>query len=315
MLHYRRDLPRGDALDWTRYPERGLMIDNGTVYFTPEWIAQHIRELAYLKMNYFHLHFSDNGGFRIESETHPEIVAAQHLTQQQVRDLIALAQRYHVMVVPELDMPGHLGGALATHPELQLRNALGQANANRLDITNPAALSFVRELIEELLPLFPAPYWHIGGDEYMTEAELQLHPQLQDYARAQYGPTANQKDAVHGFANWANAIVRAHGKTPRMWHDELTGGSAVTVNPDIVVEWWNAAPNPLSDPVPIGPNALLANGHTIENSSWFPTYYDNGPSGQYVFPRPDMQKAYEQWEGNQFSGAFFSPSAGGQNVS
>src|SRR4030095_12151831 len=115
----------------------------------------HIKELAYLKMNYFHLHFSDDGGFRIESETHPEIVAAQHLSKQEVRPLVALAGRYHVMVVPELDMPGHLGGALAAHPELQLRDALGQANASRLDITNPAALSFARDLIEELLPLFP----------------------------------------------------------------------------------------------------------------------------------------------------------------
>jgi hexosaminidase len=306
-------VPAGEALDWPRYPERGLMIDAGRQYFTPEWIAQHLKELAYLKMNYFHLHFSDDGGFRIESETHPEIVAEQHLTKQEVRDLVALAARYHITVTPELDMPGHLSGALAAHPELQLRDASGQPNASRLDITNPAALQFSQELIEELVPLFPGPYWHIGADEYMPEAELQLHPQLQTYAQAHYGANANHKDALLGFVNWADAIVRAHGKIARVWHDELRGGSAVAVDPDVVVEWWNNS-NPLSDPITLGPQALLDLGHTIENSGWFPTYYNAGQVGQNLFPRPDMQKAYETWDVHQFAGAFFSPPVGGQDV-
>ncbi len=311
LLHQNRyqgfPVPAGEALDWPRYPERGLMIDAGRVYFTPEWIEQHIKELAYLKMNYFHLHFSDDGGFRIESETHPEIVAEQHLTKQQVRDLIALAGRYHVMVVPELDMPGHLSGALAAHPELQLQNAAGQPNASRLDISNPAALQFARELMDELIPLFPAPYWHIGVDEYMLDAELLLHPQLQQHAQALYGPGATACDAVLGFANWANAIVKEHGKVTRMWHDELNCGAAVvTVDPDIIVEWWSNLTT-LSNTVAIGPNELLARGHTIENSGWFPTYYTS-------VQLPDMERAYEIWDVHEFAGAFFSPAVDGQAV-
>ncbi len=301
----------GDALDWPRYPERGLMIDAGRVYFTPGWIEQHLRELAYLKMNYFHLHFSDDGGFRIESETHPEIVSAQHLTKQEVRDLIALASRYHITVVPELDLPGHMSGALAAHPELRLVNAAGQAHASRLDIANPAALQFVRELIEELIPLFPAPYWHIGVDEYMQDSELNLHPQLRQYARDHYGPSANACDAVIGFVNWANALVKDNGKITRMWHDELNCGAAVVVeDPDIVVEWWDNFTT-LSNTVPLGPNALLARGHIIENSGWFPTYYAEGAP---AIPRADMEDAYEHWEVHQFAGTFFSPAVDGQNV-
>jgi len=308
------DVPAGEAVDWPRYPERGLMLDEGHSYFTPEWIAQHLREIAYLKMNYFHLHFSDDDGFRIESETHPEIVAPQHLTKQQVRDLIALAGRYHITVVPELDMPGHQGGPLAAHPELQLRDATGQPNASRLDITNPAARQFARELIEEFLPLFPAPYWHMGGDEYMPDAEFQLYPVLQDYARSHYGANANHVDAVLDFFNFVDGVVRAHGKTTRMWQDELSGGSgAVVENADIVTEWWDDV-NPLSNLMALGPNALLARGHTIENSGWFPTYYNDGFVGQNVFPKPDLAKAYEQWDVSAFAGAFFSPTVENQNV-
>ena len=92
------------------------MLDNGRRYYTPAWIGRRIRQLAYLKLNQLHLHFSDNQGFRIESESHPEIVSAHHLTKRQVRTLLALARRYHVRVIPELDMPGHLAAALAPTP-------------------------------------------------------------------------------------------------------------------------------------------------------------------------------------------------------
>ena len=88
------------------YPDRGLMIDNGRKYFRPAWIRREIKRLAYLKLNRLHMHFSENLGFRIESETHPEIVSAQHLTKEEVREIVALAQRYHISVVGEIGMPG-----------------------------------------------------------------------------------------------------------------------------------------------------------------------------------------------------------------
>ena len=79
------------ARDWPRYPERGLMIDNGRRYFSPAWIKRDgSGELAYLKLNQLHLHFSDNEGFRIESESHPEVVSRPHLTKRQVRGIVEL---------------------------------------------------------------------------------------------------------------------------------------------------------------------------------------------------------------------------------
>jgi len=89
-----------------------------------------------------------------------------------------------------------------------------------------------------------------------------------------------------------------------MWHDDLNGGTAVTVNPDIVVEWWTNF-SPLSDSLPPGPQAILDAGHEIENSGWFPTYYVNGPTGTAP-PRPDMTKAYEEWEPHQFYGPLYA---------
>ena len=63
------------------------MIDNGRRYYSPAWIKRRIRELAYLKLNQLHLHFSDNQGFRIESDSHPEVMTRPYLTKRQVRDI------------------------------------------------------------------------------------------------------------------------------------------------------------------------------------------------------------------------------------
>jgi hexosaminidase len=308
LLHQGGAIPAGVTRDWPRYPERGLMVDIGRQPFTLEWLKAHVRELAYLKMNYLHLHLSDNEGFRVESETHPEIVSDPHLTKEEVRELVELAGRHQITVVPEIDMPGHMGAALRPHPELQLANAVGQRNEGRLDITNPKARRFARDLVEEYLALFPGRYWHLGADEYMPAAEWPLHPQLESYAREQYGPEANAKDAVHGFVNWVDQIVRAHGKTARMWHDEMNGGSAVTIDPDIVVEWWTNF-SPLSDPNPTAtvpvlrpptPQELLDRGHRVMNAGWFPTYYANGRAFGGV--KPDMRTAYESWRLHEFYG-------------
>ena len=246
------------------------MIDNGRRYYSPGWIRREIREMAYLKLNQLHLHFSDNQGFRIASASHPEIVSARHLTKRQVRGIVGLARRLHIRVIPEIDMPGHLTAALAAHPELQLTDAAGERRADRLDFTLPAARRFARDLILEYLPLFGGRYWHAGADEYLAPADYAGYPQLERYARSRYGPRATGADAYLGFINWIDRLVRRHGRTLRVWHDGLSGGRAVRVRRDVVVEWWTDHAGPT-------PRELLASGHRILNAGWYPTYYVLGP--------------------------------------
>jgi hexosaminidase len=234
-------LPRGWGRDWPSYRERGLMIDNGRRYYSPAWIKARIRELAYLKLNQLHLHFSDNQGFRIESESHPEVVTRPYLTKRQVRDIVRYARSHHVRVIPELDMPGHMQAALADHPELQVAG-----RPDELDFTKPAARRFARDLILEYLRLFPGRYWHAGADEFSGPGNFV------------------------GFVNWIDRLVRSHGRTLRIWHDGLSGRG---LRRDVVVEWWadHAGPRPAT---------LLAQGHRILNAGWWPTYYDVGPLGR-----------------------------------
>ena len=228
----------GTARDLPNHPERGLMIDMGRKYFTVSWLESHIRDIAYLKYNYFHLHLSDNFGFRLESERHPEIVSPQHYTKAEIRALIELARKYHITVVPEIDMPGHMDTILAAHPELCLTSATGKQRPGDIDLSKEASYALMKDLLEEYIPLFPGPYWHIGADEYLMHDDYASYPQLLDYAQKHYGPEAIAKDTYLGFVNWANEIVKAHGKITRAWNDGLYGGQAVTVANDIVYEHW-----------------------------------------------------------------------------
>lgn len=299
LLRQSRTLPGGTATDWPLYPERGLMVDAGRKYFSLPWLRERIRDMAYLKLNVLHLHLSDVHGFRLESASHPEVTSAQHYTKHQLADLIAYAARYHVRIVPELDFPGHMNAILASHPELKLVSRTGVVNDGFIDLSKPAAYGLMRDLITEYLPLFPHKYWHIGADEYVTDYDD--YPQLAAYAKQQYGPNATGKDAYYGFINWANDIVRAGGKTARMWNDGLKpGGATLTVNPNIVVEHWSMS-GPWQTPWfgdAYSPSQLVANGHKILNAAITPTYYTVGGYGESLNRSPGNM--YESWDPNIF---------------
>ncbi|MFE3585602.1 family 20 glycosylhydrolase [Streptomyces vinaceus] len=287
LLHQSPSVPAGTAVDWPAKAERGLMIDQGRKFFTVDWVEQHIKELAYLKLNYFHFHLSDTFGFRLESSTHPEIVSADHYSKQDIADLVALGRKYHVTIVPEIDTPGHMNAVLAAHPELRLKNSSGTASPDFIDLSLPASYALIKDLVNEYLPLFPAPYWHIGADEYVTD--YAKYPQLLRYARAHYGAGATAKDTYYGFVNWADDLVRAAGKTTRMWNDGIKAGDGtVTPHAAILVEYWYS--------YGLTPQQLAAAGHTVANESWTPTYYVLGGA------KPDTKWMYETWTPDRFEG-------------
>lgn len=287
LLHQSATVAAGTARDWPTKTERGLMTDMGRKFFTVDWVQRHIKELAYLKMNTFHFHLSDTYGFRLESSSHPEIVSPDHYSKQDIRDLVALGAKYHVTIVPEIDMPGHMNTILAAHPELKLKNSAGQARDDFIDLSKDATYTLIGDLIKEYLPLFPGPYWHLGADEYVSD--YGSYPQLLTYARAHYGANATAKDSYYGFINWANGIVRGGGKTMRMWNDGIKSGDG-TINPasNIVVEYWYN--------YGLTPQQLLGRGHTVANDSWDPTYYVLGGA------KPNNQWVYETWTPDLFQG-------------
>ncbi|WP_220140318.1 family 20 glycosylhydrolase [Kitasatospora acidiphila] len=286
-------MPAGTGTDSPGKSERGLMIDTGRNFFPVDWVENQIREMSYLKLDYLHLHLSDTYGFRLESSTHPEITSAQHYSKADLAAIIALGDKYHVAVVPEIDMPGHmdaiLSGELSIGNDYRLKDSSGSPSSSYIDITIPGARTLMSDLIQEYEPLFTSSkYWHIGADEYVTD--YASYPQLLSYAHATYGPNATAKDAFYGFVNWADSIVRAGGKAARMWNDGIKAGDGtIAPNPDIVVEYWYD--------YGLTPQQLIDAGHTVANESWTPTYYVYGGA------KPDTTWMYQSWNPDLFQGS------------
>ncbi len=282
MLRQSFQIQGGTARDWPDYPERGLMVDLGRKFFSIPFLQRHIKDLAYLKLNYFHFHLSDDVGFRLESASHPEIVSPDHYTKADIQGLLALAQSYHVMIVPEIDLPAHAAALLAPHPELQL-----PGHPDKVDLGRPASYTLVSDLLNEYLPLFPAPFWHTGADEYLSPSEYANFPELLSYAQQLYGPNANPYDIYSGFVNWVDGIVRAQGKQLRSWNDiyGVTGNINVP-HSDIVLDLWTTT---------ILANDALCKGHTILNCSYATLYYVLGRASS---DQADPVNLYQNWAPN-----------------
>ncbi|MGW5781932.1 galactose-binding domain-containing protein [Streptomyces sp. NPDC003863] len=292
LLHQSPTIAAGSATDFPAKAERGLMLDTGRRFFGVPFVEDQIRDMAYLKMNYLHLHVSDTYGFRLESTAHPEVTSAQHYSKQDIAHIIAVANKYHVTVVPEIDTPGHmdaiLSGELSIGKDYRLKDRSGNISNSFIDLTIPGARALISDLINEYLPLFTnSPYWHIGADEYVTD--YSAYPQLLSYARANYGADATAKDTYYGYVNWADSLVRAGGKTTRMWNDGIKSGDG-TITPDarIIVEYWYN--------YGLTPRQLIDAGHTVANESWTPTYYVYGGA------KPDTRWMYETWQPDLFQG-------------
>jgi hexosaminidase len=283
--------PEGVVRDEPAEPVRGFFLDIARKPFTAGWIEDRVRELGDLKFNRLQLHFSDDQGFRIASDSHPEIVSRTHLTKAQVRRIVTLAAQRHIAVVPEIDSPGHLGAVIAAHPELQLRSAAGSAPQGAVDISKPASAKIVDDLLKEYAPLFPGADWHLGGDEYRAltvSSPATTYPQLATAARKAYGPGATVADLTTGWLNDRAETVRAHGKTPQAWNDGFFRDTSVRAAADIRVAYWTGKEIGARQPV-----AYLSAGRKVVNYNDEFLYYVLGEPQTFVYPTG--RRIYEQW--------------------
>lgn len=292
----------GEVTDHPAYTQRGLMIDVGRKYFTPGWLEDRIRELSWLKLNVLHLHLSDSLGFRIESESHPEIVTHPALTKAEVRRLIEVAERYHVTLIPEIDSPGHMAAILEAHPELQLVRKDGRREPANLDYSKPAARRLMADLIGEYAELFPGPTFHLGGDEYFgypwdpDRITGENAPQLLDYARAEAGPRATLLDGFTSYTNDLVARLAAQGKRAKVWNDHVVPGEGVVeLDRRAEVEvWirWNTEDPSVRDYVDAGYDVVNGHGDHL--------YFILAPGQQHESGKKSAQGVYDLWTPRTF---------------
>ncbi len=183
--------------DWPDLQIRAFMNDIGRNFMPPELIREEIDSLALLKYNAYHLHLTDNPGWRLESKTYPRLnrdpstpcQPGQYITQEEFCELVEYCRLRGIMLIPEMDMPGHCAA---------FRQALGISEMN-----DPRATEALERLIAELASLAPAehmPYIHIGTDE----------------ARG-----AHEKVDEATLARYFAAVEKA-GRTPIRWQPGLS---------------------------------------------------------------------------------------------
>ena len=186
-------MPAAMISDTPRFAYRGMMLDVARHFFPVDFVKEYIDLLALHNMNTFHWHLTDDQGWRIEIKKYPLLTKIGSIrkhttlgrnsslddntpyggfyTQQQARDIVEYAKERYITVIPEIDMPGHMLGALAAYPELGCTGGPYQVSGNWgvfddiLCAGNEKTYQFIQDVMDELMDIFPSKYIHLGGDE------------------------------------------------------------------------------------------------------------------------------------------------------
>ncbi|MGW6445541.1 beta-N-acetylhexosaminidase [Lentzea sp. NPDC055074] len=208
-------VPGASILDHPRYHHRGAMLDVSRHFFTPAQVKRYVDQIAAFKINYFHLHLSDDQGWRLEIKSWPELTriggstevggrtGKLFYTQAEYRDIVEYARARGITTIPEFDMPGHTNAAQASYAELNCDGEKRplytgtEVGFSSLCINEDVTYRFVEDVIREVSAITPGPYFHIGGDEALSTPDA-------DYAT---------------FMNRVLPLVQKYGKTTVGWHD------------------------------------------------------------------------------------------------
>lgn len=241
-------MPAVEIEDAPRFPYRGVMLDVARHFHSVETVKGYIDRAAGLKMNALHLHLTDDQGWRIELASRPKLTAIASgtavggdeggfYTKGDYREIVEYAASRHMIVVPEIDMPGHTHAVGLAYPELVAEPVISDhireiardyggdlpengkpydgmaVGFSSLRIHDEATYDFVADVFGELAGMTPGPYLHLGGDEALGTPD---------------------EDFAH-FVSRASAIIADLGKVPVAWHE---AGDAADLADSTVGQYW-----------------------------------------------------------------------------
>jgi hexosaminidase len=232
------ELPNLDITDYPRFGYRGLLLDVGRHYFPVAYLKKLLDLAAQYKINRFHWHLTDNEGWRLQIRKYPRLTDARpaasdhpsadarYYTQDEVREIVTYAQARFITVIPEIEMPGHSGAAVAAYPFL----ACAQGDADVLCPTEQT-FSFLRNVLREVAALFPGPYIHIGSDE-VSKSGWKSSPEAQAIMKRRGLQDEDQLQSY--FAKRIGKFLTSRGKRMIGWDEIMEGGLAADA---IVMSW------------------------------------------------------------------------------
>lgn len=230
-------IPTGTIEDSPQYKYRGAMLDVARHFFSVDEVKRYIDQIALYKINFLHLHLTDDQGWRIEITSWPNLTKiggskevgggdGSFFTQLDYKELVRYAADRFITIVPEIDMPGHTNAALASYPEL---NCEGKApelytgmevGFSSLCVDKDVTYKFLEDVIREISEMTPGPYFHIGGDE----------------------SDATQPEDYIVFVDKVLEIVKKNNKIPIGWDDYSTA----SIEKNSIAQHWSKKENAIA---------------------------------------------------------------------
>lgn len=300
-------VPGVEIIDQPRFSWRSFMLDEARYFKGEQAVKDILDEMARLKLNTFHWHLTDDAGWRIEIKKYPLLtkvgskrdssqvgvwpsgwaskeydgkVHEGYYTQKKIKEIIKYATERHITIIPEIEMPGHSSAAIAAYPWLGVKDSTIKVPGTfgvRYDVfnvANPRVRDFLKDVLVEVMDLFPSKVIHIGGDEvrhdHWKESKMvnsfMKENQIASYAELQVW-----------FTNDISRFVESKGKRMMGWneimgthlHDYISSDDVLIEKPlakNTIVQFWKGDIKLINDAV--------EKGHDIINSYHEYTYLD-----------------------------------------
>ena len=248
-------LPCVNIVDAPRFEYRGFMLDVARHYFEVEQIKRMIDVMSYYKMNRFHWHLTDDQGWRFEVKKYPRLTTVgatrsdnwitdriyggyytgeqygpYFYTQEECREIVEYAAERHIEVVPEVEFPGHSCAVNTAYPELSCNpngahsvRVDGGVYNDVLNVASPLVMQFAKDVLDEIIEVFPYSQIHIGGDETPTTA-WQNNAECQAMMQ-ELGLTNVRQLQSHFVRQLSDYVTSKEGDKKRtviMWNESLT---------------------------------------------------------------------------------------------
>ena len=262
-------LPAGEVKDAPRFPYRGMHLDVCRHFMPIEFVKKYIDLIALHNMNTFHWHLTEDQGWRIEIKKYPRLTEVGSVrqstvvgrigsgqfdgtphggfyTQEEAKEIVAYAQERFITVLPEIDLPGHMLAALAAYPSLGCTGGPYEVAQDWgvfddvLCMGNDSVITFLQDVLSEIMEIFPSKYIHIGGDE-APRTRWKSCPKCQARIRKEGLKTDKEHTAEDRLQSYCmtriERFLNEHGRQIIGWDEILDGDVA----PNATVMSWRGS--------------------------------------------------------------------------
>lgn len=298
----------GTVFDYPRFAYRGFMMDLSRHFRSKDYIIKQLDALASLKINRLHLHLTDDAGWRLSIDRYPLLTSKAawrvgaswdewvkggqkyssegavdasggYLTKADVKEILAAAERHHITVIPEIEMPGHSREVVAAYPEVGCN-----ADSRELCPGKEATFTLLEGILDEVIELFPSKYIHIGGDE---AAKRDWHNCPDCQARMKAEGLSSVEELQSYLIARIERYLNAKGRSLLGWDEILEGG----LSPNATVMSWRGTSGGL-EAMAQGHDAVMTPGRYcyLDKVQDAPIYEPEGFGG---FLSLDVARSYD----------------------